>query len=359
MFISFMKSDPWIIIVTICLMGFGLLGLLSAGIHIMDSPFYFFIRQLKIIGIGLCGLWIGSMIDYHRYQFKTYWFYILTIILLFIVYFKGNMSWLQVGNYNLQPSEFGKLIIIMYLSYVLSFDFDSMRFLRHSVFYMFTCFSMIIPTALQPDFGTALIMSIITLYMLFIGPTPIRHILLPSLIAIPFVIIIPLKYPHVMSRFVNFLIALTPGVDPNSLSYHDLQFRQAMGSGGLLGMGFGEGLIKRSFLPASHTDSIFAVLVEEGGFITGFIVISLFMALFWIGERNARQLSDRFGANLARGITFYIVCQAMINICVCLGIMPNTGVTLPLCSYGGSSMITTLPAIGILINVSSQRNYII
>lgn len=132
-----------------------------------------------------------------------------------------------------------------------------------------------------------------------------------------------------------------------------------MGNGGFFGQGFGNGLVKRSFLPACHTDSIFTVLVEEGGFSIGVIIIILFVALAWLGEYTARSAKNRFGAFLARGITFYLTMQATLNIGISLGLLPNTGITLPFLSYGGSSLVISLAAIGILINVSSQRQMII
>ncbi len=351
-------ADPLIILVTLAMLGLGLLGVLSAGAHLSVDHLHFFFRQLIFASLGLILLGISASIDYTRYRFKTHLPYLLAILLLAAVIFFGRQSWLSIGmGFHFQPSEFAKLIIIIYLSYVLSFErFSGMQFFQHSLPIMFTCGLLIFLTVLQPDFGTALIMSLLTAYMLWIGCMPLLHLLIPAAIVAPLAVIVPFIFPYVRMRIYYFIISILPHSGPGKhLGYHDLQLRLAMGSGGLLGRGFGLGLIKRSFLPASHTDSIFTVLVEEGGFLTGLAVVCLFFALFLLGERTARYAHDRFGAMLARGIVFYIAIQAFLNIGVCLGLFPNTGVTLPLFSYGGSSMIVTLCAIGILINVSSQR----
>jgi len=350
-------SDPLIILVVFSMLGLGLLGILTAGFHLNISQYFFFVRQLLYIGIGLSAFAIGMSIDYRLYRFKTHFPFLVAIALLAAVFAFGRQSWLNIGGgFHIQPSEIAKLIIIVYLAYVMSFDRrGGMQFWAHSMPIMLTCGLLIVLTALQPDFGTALVMSCITLYMLFIGSIPIIHLLGPMLCTVPFILTVPFLFPHVRWRIVAFLLALTPNLAPWKLGYHDYQLRLAMGSGGLFGTGFGKGLIKRSFLPASHTDSIFAVLVEEGGFLTGLAIICLFLALFLLGERTARYASDRFGALLARGIAFYLALQGFLNISVCLGLFPNTGVTLPLYSYGGSSLIVTLYALGVLVNISSQR----
>lgn len=356
----FKNADPMIAIVILCMLGLGLLGVLSAGMHLNQNPLFFFQRQLIFIIAGLILMLTASKIDYRIYRFKAVYVYMFSVVLLLIVLlYSSNQSWIPIWFFHLQPSEPAKLMIILYLSYITSFDRDGkLSFWNHSVPIMFTCATLIIPTALQPDFGTAMVMTIITAYTMLIGAIPLAHLLMPAALGIPFAVAIPVLFPHVMQRFINFLQGLTQGSDPFQLSYHDLQFHLAMGSGGLFGTGFGNGLIKRSFLPASHTDSIYAVLVEEGGFFTGMAIVFLFLALFLLGERTARYASDHFGAMLARGITFYITVQAFLNISVCLGLFPNTGVTLPFFSYGGSSMLISLFAIGVLINISSQRQLI-
>lgn len=355
------RSNPFIFLSIFMLTGMGLLGVFTTGRHLGADPMHFFTRQLVYTLVGLMGMCLLAVVDYSRFRFKTYWPYVATIVLLMAVLIKGqNNSWLQLPFFSIQPSEIGKLILIIYISYMMAFDrMDIMTFWKDSLPILLTCSLLIIPTAMQPDFGTALVMSIITGYMLLAGGLPYRHFLVPGVLALPMIIAVPIMFPYVMRRFMNYMVCLNPWANPYRLSFHDYHMRMAMGNGGILGTGFGDGLVKRSFLPASHTDSIFTVLVEEGGFLTGLIIIGLFLGLLWIGENTARNAKDRFGAFLARGITFYLAAQAFLNIAVCLGILPNTGVTLPFLSYGGSSMVVSLSAIGILINVSSQRQMII
>ncbi|MBN1552969.1 FtsW/RodA/SpoVE family cell cycle protein [bacterium] len=356
----FRLVDPWILITLIAMLGLGLAAVLTASVSLNPNPFFYFFRQLLYVVIGIGMLLISACIDYRTYRFKTQYPFILAIVLLMAVYMFGNQSWLTlIGGFHIQPSEIAKIIIIVYLSYVMSFDrHGGYRFWRHSLPIMTTCGFLIVMTALQPDFGTALVMAFITVYLLFIGSMPLRHLMIPFVCVLPMICVVPFVFSHVHQRIDYFLLNWQMGLKPWQLGYHDYQMRLAMGSGGWFGKGFGNGIIKRSFLPASHTDSIFSVLVEEGGLVTGMAVVLLFLALFLLGERTARLMHDRFGAMLARGITFYVAIQGFLNIGVCLGIFPNTGVTLPLFSYGGSSMIVTLFTLGIFLNVSSQRRIV-
>ncbi|MCD4655851.1 FtsW/RodA/SpoVE family cell cycle protein [bacterium] len=355
------RSNPFIILSILMLTGLGLLGVFTTGRHLSEYPYYFFQRQLIYASVGILFMFLFALIDYSHFRFETRWPYVGTIALLMAVLIWGrNNSWLQFWYFSIQPSEIGKMVLIVYVSYMMAFDrIQELCFWRDSLPILLTCFLLIIPTALQPDFGTALIMTIITCYMLLAGGMPVRHLAIPSILALPLVVAIPFLHPYVMRRFVDYLVSLNPFSNPVNLNFHDYHMRMAMGGGGLLGRGFGDGLVKRSFLPASHTDSIFTVMVEEGGFATGILIIGLFLGILWIGEQTARSAKDRFGAFLARGITFYLTAQAFLNIAVCLGLLPNTGVTLPFLSYGGSSMVVSMVGIGILINVSSQRQMII
>ncbi|MGB3977337.1 MAG: FtsW/RodA/SpoVE family cell cycle protein [bacterium] len=356
----FKRSNPFISLCVMALTGFGLLGVFSSGRHLHPNPYYYFQRQLLYVAIGVCLMMILTLIDFSKFRFKTHLPYSITASLLLAVLIMGQQAWLRLGLFNFQPSELGKLVIILYISYVMAFDrLESMRFWSESVPIMVIAFSLVGFTILQPDFGTALVMMIITVYMLLSTGFPFKHIFLPVVPFVPFSIVIAFKYPYIMTRFTNYLKNISPWSPPSHLSFHDYHMRMAMGNGGLFGQGFGGGLVKRSFLPASHTDSIFAVMVEDGGFITGVIIIMLFIALAWLGEYTARSAKNRFGAFLARGISFYLSMQAVLNIGISLGLLPNTGITLPFLSYGGSSLVTSLAAIGILINVSSQRQIII
>lgn len=356
----FKRSNPFISLCVMALTGFGLLGVFSTGRHLHPNPYYYFNRQLLYIAIGIAAMLILALVDFSKFRFKTQFPYALTVILLLAVLVMGRQAWLPLGLFNFQPSELGKLVIILYISNVMAFDrLESMRFWNDSIPILIIAFSLIGFTIMQPDFGTALVMMVITIYMLLLTGFPYKHIFLPVVPFVPFSVAVAYRYPYIMTRYTNYLKNISPWSSPSHLSFHDYHMRMAMGNGGFWGRGFGNGLVKRSFLPASHTDSIFAVMVEEGGFLTGVIIIVLFLALAWLGEYTARSAKNRFGAFLARGITFYLSMQAFLNIGISLGLAPNTGITLPFLSYGGSSLVISLAAVGILINVSSQRQMII
>ena len=357
----FKLADPWLVFTLISMLMLGLLAVMSAGIHLNKDPFFYALRQIVFILMGIPFFFLGAFLNYQSYRFRTYLPFLLGISLLILVILFGEQSWLSLGfGFHLQPSEFAKVIIIMYLSYMLSFDRGgTIRFLHDFLPMAAVCGMLIGAVILLPDFGSAAIMILITGYMLFIGGIPMKFFTLPALIFTPFAVILPFKYSYVGRRFTDYFDVLKPGVDPSSLGFHVLQFHLGIGSGGWFGTGYAQGLIKRSFLPASHTDSIYAVLTEELGFVAGAIVILLFLWLLILGERTARFTLDRFGALLARGIVFYICAQAFLNVCVCLSLIPNTGVTLPFFSYGGSSLIITMYAYGILVNISSQRQLVL
>ncbi len=356
----FKRSNPLIPIIVLTLTGLGLLGVFTTGRHLNGNPYYFMSRQLTFVVIGVFALLVLALVDYTRFLFERKSPYFITVAFLIAVIFFGNGRWINLQYFNMQPSELGKLVIIMYVSYVMAFvRFEKLSFKSQSLPIMAVTFSLVAFTLLQPDFGTALIMMVIALYMFVLTGFPVKHLLVPIIPFIPLALIVPFRYPYVMRRYLNFVANISPWRSPESLSFHDYGMRMAMGNGGISGLGFGNGIVKRSFLPASHTDSIFTVLVEEGGFLLGALIIVLFLALFILGESTARDAKDRFGAYLARGITFYLTGQAFLNICICLGLLPNTGITIPFVSYGGSSLIVSMAAVGILINISSQRRMII
>jgi cell division protein FtsW len=356
----FKRSNPLISLIILTLTSLGLLAVFTTGRHLNSNPYHYFYRQLAFSVIGLFVLLSLAIVDYTKFLFEKKSPYFITSGFLLAVIFFGNGRWLNLKLINIQPSELGKLVIIMYISYVMAFvRFEELSFINQSLPIMIVTFSLVGFTLMQPDFGTALIMMVIALYMFILTKFPIKHLLIPVIPFIPLAFIVPFRYPYVMSRYLNFVKNIDPRTPVSFLSFHDYGLRMSMGNGGLTGLGFGNGIVKRSFLPASHTDSIFAVLVEEGGFLMGVTVIFLFVALLLLGESTARDAKDRFGAYLARGITFYLSGQAFLNICICLGLLPNTGITIPFVSYGGSSLIVSMAAVGILINISSQRRMII
>ncbi|GIN91458.1 stage V sporulation protein E [Siminovitchia terrae] len=262
----------------------------------------------------------------------------------------GSRSWIGVGAFSIQPSEFIKLALIAFLAKFLS---EKQRYittvkkgLGPSLALVFLAFGLIM---LQPDLGTGTVMVGTCIVMLFIAGARIFHFAVLGLIGLAGFVGLILSAPYRMARITSFL---DPWKDPLNSGFQIIQSLYAIGPGGLFGLGLGESRQKFFYLPEPQTDFIFAILSEELGFIGGSLVILLFALLLWRGIKIALGAPDLYGSFLAVGIISMIAIQVMINIGVVTGLMPVTGITLPFLSYGGSSLTIMLMAVGVLLNIS-------
>jgi len=260
----------------------------------------------------------------------------------------GARRWLRLWPSVFQPSELVKLAMVFFLAWYMSrSDYDKESFRQFIIpIGLLGIFQVIFLK--QPDFGAAMTLGIITLSMLFIGGVSLRFLGIISLVAIP-VIIYLAKEPYRWKRIVSFL---DPWSDPQGSGFQLVQSLIALGSGGLIGQGLGEGKQKLAFLPEIHTDFIFAHIGEEMGFIGVSVVVILFFLICMRGLSIARKQSELFYYFLASGITIMISIQALINFAVVTGLAPTKGLPLPFISYGGSSLVVNLIAVGILLNLS-------
>lgn len=262
----------------------------------------------------------------------------------------GARSWLGISSFGIQPSEFMKLGMILFLSYWLSKEDYKITIFTKGLLpplgIMGLAFGLIM---LQPDLGTGTVMMGASLLIVFTAGARIRHLAgLAAIGAVGFVGLI-LAAPYRLQRITAFL---DPWSDPLGAGYQIIQSLYAIGPGGLAGLGLGMSRQKYSYVPEPQTDFIFSILAEELGFIGGLLVLLLFLILVWRGMRVAMTVEDSFGSLLAVGIVGMVAVQVVINIGVVIGLMPVTGITLPLISYGGSSLTLMLTALGILLNLS-------
>jgi len=279
---------------------------------------------------------------------------IISFIMLLLVFSPlgvsagGARRWLRLWPSVFQPSELVKLAMVFFLAWYMSrSDYDRESFRQFIIpIGLLGIFQVIFLK--QPDFGAAMTLGIITLSMLFIGGVSLRFLGIISLVAIP-VIIYLAKEPYRWKRIVSFL---DPWSDPQGSGFQLVQSLIALGSGGLIGQGLGEGKQKLAFLPEIHTDFIFAHIGEEMGFIGVSVVVILFFLICMRGLSIARKQSEPFYYFLASGITIMISIQALINFAVVTGLAPTKGLPLPFISYGGSSLVVNLIAVGILLNLS-------
>lgn len=322
-----------------------------------EDGFFFAKRQLLFAGVGVIAMFIMMQVPYHAIQKYINVILVVCFILLILVLIPGiglvrggARSWIGIGAFSIQPSEFMKLGLIIYLSAYLSvkqkFITSFKKGFLPSILLVFTAFGLIM---LQPDLGTGVVLVATCMLMIYISGARLLHFFsLAAIGLIGFVLLIA-SAPYRIKRITAFL---NPWEDPLGDGFQIIQSLYAVGPGGLLGTGLGKSLQKYFYLPEPQTDFIFAIIGEELGFIGGTFVILLFVLLFWRGLRVAILAPDGFSRLLALGIVFMLTIQVMINISVVIGLIPVTGITLPFLSYGGSSLTLTLLSVGMLLNVS-------
>lgn len=353
--------DVWMIGAVALILAIGLVMVYSASAVLafreFGDSFFYLKRQLLFaaLGIGMMILMAGT--DYWVWRKAALAGLLICFGLLLIVLIPGigvvrggARSWLGIGSFGIQPSEFMKLAMVIFMAKYLSDQQQTItsftRGLLPPLGIMGGAFGLIM---LQPDLGSGAVMALATMLIIYSSGARIAHLGSLAAVGAAGLVALILIEPYRMKRITGFL---DPWSDPLGSGYQIIQSLYAIGPGGLIGLGLGESRQKYSYLPEPQTDFIFSILSEELGFIGGFSVILLFLILVWRGLRTAMTAPDMFGSLLAVGITGIIAVQVFINIGVVIGMMPVTGITLPLVSYGGSSLTLLLTALGILLNIS-------
>ena len=324
-----------------------------------QDPYFFVKRQTfyALLGVGM--LVLGRSLDYHRYKDYVYWFLFAALIGLVLVFVpglgakvRGAARWVRLGPLTLQPSEFAKLAMVLFLAYSLSRKQEKMKYFAIGFLpHMLIAGVFIALIGKEPDFGTALTLACIVFIMLLVGGTRFTYILISFCLAVPLAVVMVLRDPKKFSRILSFLDPFKYGQD---VGYQLKQSLLAIGSGGFWGMGPGQSRAKLFYLPDAHTDFILSIFSEELGFIGVILVLALFALLIYRGLVVTLRAPDAFGSYLALGLTLMISLPACINMGVVSGILPTKGLSLPFLSYGGSSLMVNLMAVGILLNISSQ-----
>ncbi|MBU0531139.1 MAG: putative lipid II flippase FtsW [Candidatus Uhrbacteria bacterium] len=343
---------------------FGLVMLASAagpmGYERFADSFYYVKHQL-IFGLvpGAIALYVFYRIPYAKWRDYAFWLLIITIVLLVLVFVPGigaefgtSHSWINLfGLTSVQPSEFVKLTFLFYLAAWL--EIRGKRgvsdFVSGLLPFLFVLGSIMLLMILQPDVGTMSIIVVMSLVVYFVAGAPMWHIgLLTGGCLGLFLLLIKLA-PYRAARFTTFL---HPELDPQGIGYHINQALLAIGSGGIMGLGYGHSRQKFQYLPEVFGDSIFAVIAEELGFVLCLVLVGLFVALAWRGLRIAQGAPDNFARYVVIGIIAWIIIQAFVNIGSMVGLLPMTGVPLPFVSYGGTSLVVLMAAMGVILNIS-------
>ncbi|WP_425388528.1 stage V sporulation protein E [Bacillus solimangrovi] len=353
--------DYVLVLTTLLLLAIGLIMVYSASAiwaeYKFDDSFFFAKRQLLFAGAGIFAMFFMMNIEYWTWRDYSKLLLLICFGLLVIVLIPGvglvrggARSWLGVGAFSVQPSEFMKLAMIAFLAKYLSEHQKKITSFKKglvpSLGLVMFAFGMIM---LQPDLGTGTVLVATCVVMIYTAGARIAHFVALGLVGVAGFAGLILSAPYRIKRITSFL---DPWEDPLGSGFQIIQSLYAIGPGGLLGLGLGNSRQKYFYVPEPQTDFIFAILAEELGFIGGTFVLLLFGVLLWRGVRIALGAPDLFGAFMAVGIVSMIAIQVMINIGVVTGLMPVTGITLPFLSYGGSSLTLILMAVGILLNIS-------
>ena len=361
------EPDYILVFVFLLILLFGIVMLSSASTAVAYEKFkdtYHYVRHQLIFGVipGLIVCYSFSKFHYAKWKNFAFPLLITSIILLLMVFlpgigsgFLGARRWINLGGILFQPAEIVKLFFLLYLAYWLEKRSDTkLKSFTDGVIPFLTVLGVIMfLIILQPDVGTASIIVLISLIVYYIAGAPLKHIAGMLVSGVLFLAILIKIAPYRAARFTVFL---HPELDPQGIGYHINQALLAIGSGGIWGLGFGKSRQKHLYLPEVVGDSIFAVMAEELGFIIMTGLVMLYLVIMYRGFKIAKNAPDKYGKFLAVGITSWICLQAFVNIAAMLNLMPLTGLPLPFISYGSSSLVILLAAMGILINISRYSN---
>ncbi|WNR46441.1 stage V sporulation protein E [Paenibacillus roseipurpureus] len=353
--------DIWIIIPTLLLLTIGVIMVYSASSVLafreFGDSFYYLKRQLIFAVLGIVAMFFTMNVDYLVWKrfakvalFVCFGMLIIVLIPGIGVVRGGARSWLGIGAFGIQPSEFMKIGMILFLAKLLSENQSKVTLLTKGLMpplgIMGLAFGLIM---LQPDLGTGVVLVGASLLIIYTAGARLLHLSYLGMIGVAGFVGLVIAAPYRLKRITAFL---DPWQDPLGAGYQSIQSLYAIGPGGLVGLGLGMSRQKYSYLPEPQTDFIFSIIGEELGFIGGALVLLLFTILVWRGMRAAITAPDTFASLIAVGIIGMIAVQVIINIGVVIGMFPVTGITLPFISAGGSSLTLMLTSVGILLNIS-------
>lgn len=352
------RPDWLLALAVLSLALFGVLMILSASAYLAGTSgniYSFVTKQLLSLGLGLVLMGVFSQLDYRHWRVWAGTMLAAVILLLLAVLLSSPIRdvhrWVQLGSVHFQPAEFVKLGFLIYLAAWLARLGVKIRSVPDSLI-PFVCLVGLVGglIMLQPDMGTMVTLVLTAVCVYFLAGAPWYHLGAGVVIGALLGITLILAAPYRFERLQTFL---NPTADPLGSGYQTAQITTAIGSGGLWGLGFGQGKLKLlGYVPEVHTDSIFAVVVEELGFVRALLVLVVFLWVILRGFSIARRAPDGFGRYLALGITSLLLVQTFINLAAMLGLVPLTGIPLPFISYGGSSLVVMLAGIGILLSIS-------
>jgi cell division protein FtsW len=358
------STDGWLLAISVLLALFGVVMVYSASAVLAGNRFhdwtYFLKRQVTWLAVGFVVLHLASRLDYMVWERWSVPILGLSLILLLAVLIpalgvtaKGARRWFRAGPLSVQPAELAKFAVVFYLASYLNRKEDRIEDFRSGMLPPLVLIGVIAGLILiQPDLGTVVVLALLTFGLLFLGGCRVVHLIGLVLVTVPMGLALILSSPYRRQRLMTFL---EPWKDPEAAGFQVTQSFLAFGSGGPFGVGLGESRQKLFFLPEAHTDFVLALVGEELGLVGTVALMLLFVVLVLRGFLIASRAQQPFGRYVALGITLLFGFQALINAGVVTGLLPTKGLTLPLVSYGGSSLVMSLLGIGILLSISRDR----
>lgn len=356
MFRFFFKFDSVLVAVTLLLLGVSLLTLYSLSVA---SGTDYFLKQTIFATLGLMSMFLVGFLDYRHIQKYSTALYFLTIFILSLVLIfgttvRGTAGWLSFGIFQIQPVEIAKVTLVIFLASFISKKKSELGEWTRVIASLVLSAVLIFLVLKQPDLGSSLVLVAIWIGMILASGLRMKHLLVLSLLGATLLFGSWFTLEGYQKDRINTFIH--PESDPRGSGYNVLQAIVAVGSGGVSGKGIGHGSQSQlNFLPEKHTDFIFAVIAEELGLVGAFFVIGLYLILLYRVKRIGDTASDNFGYLVAVGIVVMLFSQIVINIGMNIGLLPVTGLPAPLLSYGGSSLLSTLFSIGLLLNIYHRK----
>lgn len=322
-----------------------------------NDPYKYLKNQFLFFIIGIFLMIFMSRIDYKKYFKYSNKILIVCITLLILVLIpgigtvrNGSRSWFGIGSFGIQPSEFAKLGLIIFTSKYLSNNPNCMKDIKKGVIpILLLTLSIFGIIMLQPDFGTGTILVMTIIGILFVAGLNVKIFVKFGIVGLIGIVVLVIIAPYRLKRILSFL---NPWSDPLGSGFQIIQSLYSIGPGGLFGLGIGNSIQKHFYLPEPQTDFIFSIISEEFGFMGIIILSTLFILIFYSCLKISMKCNDLFGKYLSFGITFGLIFQSVLNLCVVVGLVPVTGVTLPFLSYGGSSLLISMASMGIVLNIS-------
>jgi len=358
------KPDIILPIVTLLLVTIGTVMIYSSSSIIASEKFldeyYFLKRHILFVFLGLAAMVILSKFPYHYWKKFAYAGVLLSIILLSLLFVPGwgvkaggATRWLKMGGVTFQVTEVVKVALVIFLAHYITKKIGHVKiFPRIFIVPLIVTALIVSLTLFQPDFGTSVIIVMVSMLMFYLAGSRVLHLSMLASLFIPVAVMLVLNESYRLQRWLSFI---DPWKDPADSGFHIIQSFLSFGSGGTFGVGIGNGMQKLFYLPEPHTDFILAVIAEEGGFVGVSIIVVLFAILIVRGFMISFNSPDLFGTLLSAGLTIILVLEAFVNMAAVMGLIPTKGLVLPFLSYGGTSLLMSMIAIGIILNISSYR----